>query len=284
MPHNRRESRGLVAWYDTESLRWHSSTSATRRPRAVLWRATMDPDTAPGLEIIDGPGPYTSSTSATFAWTHDDQDSEFECKTDDGAFEPCASPLFIEGLTEGQHRFAVRVVDAEDETTAQEQLEWIIDLTAPIRAGDRSDGHRSRTGSSSGGRRPPTRHSSLVTSCIWTRELKAEQSRLRRFTFHGLTCGAHSIGVEAVDAAGNVSARTLLETTARCAVERPRCVVPSLVGKRLARATALLNEANCRHRDGDSTVLDPAAGPCASPVGPGWPGAPAGIPDQPRGE
>ena len=112
-------------------------------------------------------------------------------------------------------------------------------------AGDRSDGHLAEHHHH---QVAPSTDETLLVGYVVYLEKRAQSGTIaaETFTFLGLTCGAHSIGVEAVDAAGNVSARTLLETTARCPVERPRCVVPSLVGKRLARATALLNEANCR--------------------------------------
>ena len=202
------------------------------------------PGSAAGLEIIEGPNQYSASTEATIVWSHDDPDSEFECKTDDGTFEPCTSPASIEDLGEGPHRFTVRAVDAEGETTAQEQLEWIVDLTAPsaptvlVTAASMN---------SIVARWAPSSDNVRLAGYVMYLDNKASSGTIaaETFTFTNVTCGPHIVGLDAVDSAGNVSARTQVSILSFCPAPRPRCVVPSLVGKRLARARTLLIEANC---------------------------------------
>ena len=207
--------------------------------------AVADPGSAAGLEIIDGPSPYWASTVATIAWSHDDPNSTFECRTDDGAFESCASPASIESLAEGPHDFTVRALDADGETTAQEHLDWIVDLTAPAPP---TVLVAAASTNSIVARWAPSTDNGLLVGYILYLDNRARSGTIaaETFTFTNVTCGPHIVGLEAVDAAGNVSPRTLIGIPAFCPAPRPRCVVPSLVGRRLARARTLLAQANCR--------------------------------------
>ena len=210
----------------------------------VALAAVTDPGAAAGLEITDGPDLFTSATAATFAWTHDDADSTFTCRVDEGPFEVCISPMSVDGFTEGQHRFTVRALDTEGEMTAQEQLGWAVDLTPPTEPEILAIGASPTSIIASW--RPSTDESRLAGYVVYLdKTARSGTIAVESFTFTQLTCSAHLVGIEAIDAAGNAS-RTEIEVPPRCAAPRPRCVVPGLVGRTLARATTLLAEANCR--------------------------------------
>ena len=66
----------------------------------------------PETEITDGPKDQKTNKKATFAFTSSESGSSFECRLDDGAFEPCSSPDQVQVKGKGKHRFEVRAVDA----------------------------------------------------------------------------------------------------------------------------------------------------------------------------
>jgi len=70
----------------------------------------------PHATITDGPANnstiQTNSTSFSFSGTGGISPLTFECSLDAGTFAPCTSPDTLTGLSNGQHTFAVRAVDA----------------------------------------------------------------------------------------------------------------------------------------------------------------------------
>ncbi|MDA0180307.1 Ig-like domain-containing protein [Solirubrobacter phytolaccae] len=70
---------------------------------------------APKTTITDGPAEPVTGTSASFAFTADEEEVTFECRLErpdaPGAFAPCSSPHVVRELTDGDHVFSVRATD-----------------------------------------------------------------------------------------------------------------------------------------------------------------------------
>ena len=85
---------------------------------------TMPPETS----ITDGPPESTPSESATFEFTGTDNsllEVEFECRLDGGAWQACASPHSIDGISDGDHVFEVRAIDpAGNRDPSPARHEW----------------------------------------------------------------------------------------------------------------------------------------------------------------
>jgi hypothetical protein len=97
-------------------------------PATASWTVRIPPDTA----ITSSPAAYTSSTSATFAFTSTKPGSTFACKLDAGATVACSSPVSYSGLSAASHTFTVTATDSNgtaDPTPAAKT--WMIDVTAP---------------------------------------------------------------------------------------------------------------------------------------------------------
>jgi parallel beta-helix repeat protein len=78
-------------------------------PASRSWTVDATP---PQTNLGSVPPATTSSTSASFTFTASESGSTFQCRLDDGSFEPCTSPRTYQALSEGQHTFAVRATDA----------------------------------------------------------------------------------------------------------------------------------------------------------------------------
>ncbi|MGH9192454.1 MAG: right-handed parallel beta-helix repeat-containing protein [Acidimicrobiales bacterium] len=111
------------------------NTDAT--PAEHAWTIVAD-TTAPDTAITAGPSGTNTAVDVAFEFSGSDDtslpaDLEFECAFDGGAFESCSSPHQIQGLTPGEHSFAVRAVDEAlnvDDTPATRT--WTtVDATAP---------------------------------------------------------------------------------------------------------------------------------------------------------
>jgi subtilisin-like proprotein convertase family protein len=75
-------------------------------------RAVCDFDrSAPETTIDSKPPSPTSSQSATFGFSSNEDRAGFECKLDGAAFAECATPKHYAGLADGIHNFSVRAVD-----------------------------------------------------------------------------------------------------------------------------------------------------------------------------
>ena len=87
----------------------------------------------PTVEITDGPGPGATiaTDSASFAFVADSPGSTFECRLDDGAFQPCLSPASYAGLTDGPHGFRVRATDAVGNTGPGEGRVFSVQTARP---------------------------------------------------------------------------------------------------------------------------------------------------------
>jgi hypothetical protein len=67
--------------------------------------------TPPETSITDGPSGATRDSTPTFSFSSSEPESTFECSLDGGAFAPCAAPLTLAPLADGEHRLDVRARD-----------------------------------------------------------------------------------------------------------------------------------------------------------------------------
>lgn len=80
--------------------------------------------TPPRTTIESGPEPVVRVGRVTFTFRADEPGATFDCRIDDGDYEPCASPYTTDSLNNGDHVFAVRATDPSGnvETTPAERL------------------------------------------------------------------------------------------------------------------------------------------------------------------
>lgn len=79
----------------------------------------------PATEITNGPSGTVTARTATFGFSASDA-SSFECSLDGGPFAACASPWSSSALALGEHRFAVRAIDALGNVGAVASRTWTI--------------------------------------------------------------------------------------------------------------------------------------------------------------
>jgi uncharacterized delta-60 repeat protein len=172
-----------------------------------------DDPTKPETTITSGPADGSSITDATptFTFTSSEPGSTFECRVDSEAFTACTSPQTTAPLSDGQHSFAVRAIDASgqaDPTPATRT--FTVDTVAPD------------TTITSG----PVDGSTITTATPTFAFTASEpgagfQCRVDSAAFGACTPphttpaladGQHTFEVRAVDAAGNVDANPATRT------------------------------------------------------------------------
>ncbi|HEX7255584.1 MAG TPA: DNRLRE domain-containing protein, partial [Gaiellaceae bacterium] len=172
--------------------------NADPAPARSTWRIDLTP---PETTIDVQPPDPTASSSASFEFSADEVAS-FECRLDDGAFVPCASPAGYEGLAEGRHRFEVRATDQAGNLEPDAALaEWTVDLTPPETA---IDSHPADPSTSSSAAFGFSADEEGTFMCSLDGAPYAACSSPA--SYEGLGEGLHSFEVRAVDRAGNVDA------------------------------------------------------------------------------
>jgi hypothetical protein len=86
----------------------------------------QDDCVAPSVEIVKGPKKKTKNKKAKFKFSSDDAKASFECSLDGKKFKPCASPFKTKKLKPGKHRFEVRAVDENDNTSSVAAYKWKV--------------------------------------------------------------------------------------------------------------------------------------------------------------
>lgn len=95
----------------------------------VEWTvATTGSDTA----IDVAPASIGRDRDATIEFSSTDASAELECSLDGGAWDPCESPLILNGLADGPHTFKVRDRALAGGDSRPAQTSWIVDRTAPV--------------------------------------------------------------------------------------------------------------------------------------------------------
>jgi len=211
--------------------------------------------------VTDGPQDLVTSASATFAFAADEPGATFACRLDGGEWEACATGVAYPLLAEGPHAFAVRATDAAGNVSAEASRSWTVDTVAPvvtIVAG------------------PDAQVRDTAATVTFTVDDAAATTRCRLDAAATAPCtspvaatdlqdGPHTLRIEAVDAAGNVSDEAVRSWT----VDTVAPVVtlddtPPAFSSSTSAAVAFSSDdedatTTCRLDDGDWAA-------CASPV------------------
>ena len=189
-------------------------------PAAFSWVVDL---TAPETTIASAPADPTNATSAAFSFTANESGATFECRPDDGAWEPCASPAAFAGLGEGPHAFEVRATDAAGNVDPSPAAHaWTIDTTppAPPTIESPAEGSTNATGTVTlSGTAEPGAVVEVFEGATSLGTATTSSGGGWSRTLTSVADGSHSYTATARDAAGNTSsasnARTVVvDTTA----------------------------------------------------------------------
>ena len=103
------DPRGLVVSPDGANV---YVTSTTEDALTVFRRDV----TAPETFIVSAPPAETSSTTATFDFSSNENNVTYECNLDGAGFVACTDPVTFTNLTEGTHTLQVRAIDQAGNT------------------------------------------------------------------------------------------------------------------------------------------------------------------------
>jgi outer membrane protein OmpA-like peptidoglycan-associated protein len=150
----------------------------------------------PDTTIAGGPPALSASASATVNVVADRVDATLECRLDGAAYAPCADPVALTGLADGEHTLDVRAVYGGLHDASPASITWRVDTTAPETTFSGPSGVVRRTTATfdlSGGDSYECRlDGGAFAPCP------------DPVTFTGLADGVHTLEVRARDAAGNV--------------------------------------------------------------------------------
>lgn len=97
-------------------------------PATRTWVVDLTP---PETTITAGPSGTVALASASFGFTAN-EDSTFTCSLDEAPFTACTSPASFTGLSQGNHRFAVRATDLVGHADASPATaSWTVDTIPP---------------------------------------------------------------------------------------------------------------------------------------------------------
>ena len=229
----------------------------------------------PPVVIGSGPSGVVGQRDATFQFTTLDATpppGRFECSLDAGSFTPCASPLELTQLAEGEHVLQVRYHPDGQDPSEPAERRWTVDTTPPVASFGALPAGADTTVTFSANE-PASFHCSAdggpVFACSSPHAL------------HGLAVGLHDFTVEATDAAGNVSDQIRTEWEVVAPPPPPSlscpggaqsqvafgpivargCFAPETVGSRqalVARGPVSVNGVRLAPHAGSRIVVDPA--------------------------
>ena len=174
-----------------------SSTPATR----AFTVAALD------TTITAFPPEPTNDTTPTFSFTGVNGASSFQCRVDTAAFATCVSPFTTAALAAGTHTFEVRALSAAgapDPTPASRT--FTIDTTAPNTT--ITSGPSGTVPSASAAFTYTSSEAGSTFQC----QLDSAGFGACPAGYTGLSQGAHTFQVRAIDAAGNVDATPATQT------------------------------------------------------------------------
>ncbi len=150
--------------------------------------------TAPLVALQLAINGLTKSDSNTLNLSADEV-ATFECNVDSSGFAPCASPLLLSGLADGDHLVVVRAIDQAGNVGDTKSVSWVIDTTAPqstLSAYKNNNSSYTFTMSSD--------EENSTFSCSLDGVVQDCTSPM---TYSNLPQGEHIIVIRATDAAGN---------------------------------------------------------------------------------
>jgi hypothetical protein len=156
---------------------------------------------APQTQINSGPAGLTSNPSPSFSFSSSEAGSTFECKLDTGAWASCTSPRSYAGLSDGPHTFEARASDAAGNTdTTPAARSFTVETVAPQTQID--SGPTGTVANAS----PAFSFSSNDEGSTFECRLDSGSwgSCTSPSGYPGLSEGAHTFEVRAVDEAGNI--------------------------------------------------------------------------------
>lgn len=89
---------------------------------------TRDATAPPTPTFRETPENPTTSATAQFKYTDAEPGVHFECRLDDGSFEPCGSAKNYQKLALGPHNFCVRALDKARNASAPTCFAWTIEV------------------------------------------------------------------------------------------------------------------------------------------------------------
>jgi hypothetical protein len=190
---------------------------------------------APTAALVSTPSGLSNSSAAMFAFAADEP-SSFDCKLDNGGFDPCTSPATYHGLGDGAHAFTVRARDAVGNFSPPVAYSWAIDTTAP------------ETTLASA---PKSGTATTATFTFSANEGGTFECRLDGAPFalcsspksySGLSKTGHQFEVRAIDTAGNADATPALHAwrvTAPAAKKTRSALLSPAAGARVTRPPLL---------------------------------------------
>ncbi len=170
--------------------------NADPTPASHSWTLdTINPDTT----IATGPSGTVNSTTANFTFTSNEGSATFECNLDSGGYAACPATHGLTGLAQGSHTLLVRALDAagnRDQSPASRT--WSVDSVTPVVI------ITTPTTSPTGPRVTVTFTVSETGTTTMCRFDSGSLFACASGSAYNLPAGAHTLLVQATDAAGNV--------------------------------------------------------------------------------
>jgi hypothetical protein len=168
---------------------------------------------APQTTINSGPagGSVTADSTPAFTFSSSETGSTFACRVDAAEFAPCTSGSSTDALSNGEHTFDVRAIDAVGNTgSTTASRTFIVDTAAPQTAIDSGPADGSTTADATPAFAFSSSEPGSAFSCsIDDGEPSACESPLAATT---LADGDHTFAVTATDPVGNADASAAIRT------------------------------------------------------------------------
>jgi Glycosyl hydrolase catalytic core/RTX calcium-binding nonapeptide repeat (4 copies)/Bacterial Ig-like domain len=175
----------------------------TAKPAYSTFRGFAAETTPPRASITGGPGQggVTKDPTPRFSFTSSEAGSTFACRVDASLFKPCSSPYTTPLLSNGNHVFFVRAIDAPGNVSAAVSRAFTVDTDAPMVT--MSSGPAN--GSTSSERSPSFSFASNEVGASFSCQLDGGgfEECSSPFTASGLADASHTFQVKATDRAGN---------------------------------------------------------------------------------
>jgi hypothetical protein len=209
------DSAAFTACTSPRDLSWLSDGEHTFQVRAIDTAGNVDPTPASHTWVVDTIAPDTainaappsmsneSAPSVTFSGSDANGVARFECALDGAPFSPCTSPASLSNLAEGVHTIQVRAIDNAGRVDAAPATHtWTVDVTPPDTTIDSSPAALSTNSA------PEFLFSGSDANDITGYQCKLDtaefSARTSPLALSGLSDGAHTFQVRAIDTAGNL--------------------------------------------------------------------------------